>query len=102
MLAVEPLGDPELTAAQKANLVGVCAEMWGEQIGPSNALTRIFPRVLAAAEVGWSGPRSERGLAARADESTLARFQALACTLNRRGVPTAHIRPGHCRFSMVQ
>ena len=32
MYAFDPVGDPELTEAHKAKVVGLLAEMWGEQI----------------------------------------------------------------------
>jgi hexosaminidase len=54
MYAFDPVGDPALTAAQRAKVVGLVAEMWGEQIDSAVVEQRIFPHALAVAERGWT------------------------------------------------
>ena len=54
MYSIEPLGDPALTDAQKSKVIGLVAEMWGEQINSGTVENRIFPHALAMAERGWS------------------------------------------------
>ena len=95
MWEMAPLGDPALTAADKARFLGIMAEQWGEQINGGAALVRSWPRALSVAERGWSRARSgdDGGW-----NSAVGRFQAMSCHLRRRGIPSSPIGPSYCSY----
>ena len=95
----EPLGDPELTDAQKQRFIGLVGEMWAEQVNGATIEQRIFPHVLAVAERGWTAaahfpPHSEMDGAFYA--AVEGRLNAMSCTLNRRGIASSPSAPGYC------
>eukprot|EP01046_Picozoa_sp_COSAG06_P003664 COSAG06_NODE_146_length_22145_cov_11.714733_12_plen_159_part_00 len=104
MYSFDPVGDPELTEAQKAKVIGLVAEMWGEQIDSAVVEQRIFPHALAVAERGWS-PAGYFGNATRQFRDAEfygkaeGRLNRMSCTLNRRGIESSPSAPGHCSWS---
>ncbi|CAF9932855.1 MAG: hypothetical protein GOMPHAMPRED_006683 [Gomphillus americanus] len=51
-----------LTAAQKANVLGGEVHMWGELTDPQNFDGKVWPRASAAAELLWQGPTGPKGV----------------------------------------
>ncbi len=50
----EPIGDLELTKAERSNILGGEATMWSELVTPLTIDSRIWPRTAAIAERFWS------------------------------------------------
>jgi hexosaminidase len=107
MYSFEPLGDPALTDEQRSKVIGLVAEMWGEQINSGTVENRIFPHALAMAERGWSSvdhfhPNGtahvwSSGFYAQVE----GRLNLMSCTLNRRGIQSSPSAPGHCSWSQT-
>lgn len=105
MYAFDPLGDPALTAEQKARVIGLLAEMWGEQVNGGTIEQRIFPHALAVAERSWTSADHFDPQPRVWDSAFYAevegRLNAMSCTLNRRGVQSSPSAPGHCSWSQL-
>jgi hexosaminidase len=105
MYGFEPLGDPSLTPEQRARVIGLVGEMWGEQINGASVEQRIFPRVLAVSERAWTAQRHFDNSTGPYDNEFYAkvegRLNKMACTLNRRGVESTVSAPGHCSWSQT-
>ena len=98
MYAFDPVGDPALTKAQKEKVVGLVAEMWGEQINSAVVEQRIFPHALAVAERGWTAAAHFESIDYAEVEG---RLNKMSCTLNRRGIESSPSAPGHCSWSQT-
>jgi hypothetical protein len=104
MYAFDPVGDPALTDAMKARVVGLVAEMWGEQINSAVVEQRIFPHALAVAERAWTDASHFHPLGVWDTEfygDVAGRLNHMSCTLNRRGIQSSPSSPGYCSWSQV-
>ena len=102
--AFDPLGDPALTQEQKDKVIGLLAEMWGEQINGGSVEQRIFPRALSVAERAWTAAMHfhPSGIWDNAFYGEVeGRLNQMSCTLNRRGIRSSPSAPGHCLWSQV-
>ena len=98
----DPVGDPALSEAQKRRVIGLVAEMWGEQINSATIEQRIFPHALAVGERGWTDASHFHPSGIWDPEFYSAvegRLNAMSCTLNRRGVRSSPSAPGFCSYS---
>ena len=104
MYGFDPIGDPALTQSQKDRVIGLVAEMWGEQINSGVVEQRIFPHALAVAERGWSPVSHFRNATHEFRDAQFyggveGRLNRISCTLNRRGIESSPSAPGHCSWS---
>ena len=98
MYNFDPVGDPALTEAQKAKVIGLVAEMWGEQINSGVVEQRIFPHALAVSERGWSSAahfEPEGGRGAEFYVRPMSFDQR--CSSPRVGVPRERWKDGSTR-----
>ncbi|MGE0441670.1 MAG: beta-N-acetylhexosaminidase [Gemmatimonadales bacterium] len=84
---------PDSLEADQAELViGGEATLWSEHITPANLDPMAFPRLLALAEVLWSGPGGDyAGFAGRLAGDHEARLEALGVRVGPRDGPIARI-----------
>jgi hypothetical protein len=108
MYNFDPVGDPALTDEMKARVVGLVAEMWGEQINSAVVEQRIFPHALAVAERAWTAashfhppPRNDDPPPHPFYAEIEGRLNHMSCTLNRRGIESSPSAPGHCSWSQT-
>ena len=102
--AFNPIGDPALTKEQKGKVIGLLAEMWGEQINGGSVEQRIFPRALSVAERSWTSDDHFHPSGIWDSEfyaEVEGRLNKMSCTLNRRGIQSSPSAPGHCLWSAV-
>jgi hexosaminidase len=80
------------TPEQESRVLGGEACMWGEQVDNANIESRIFPRVLGAAERLWSQAKDTQDI-----NEAQARLIFTRChVLIRRDVKAGPIRPDYC------
>jgi hexosaminidase len=92
----DPLADGNLTAAERARVLGGVAEEWSERLDPSSIASFIWPRALATAERLWSAGSLVLDL-----NVTAPRLLRASCqVLERRGVRSGPINPGFCPWSL--
>ena len=104
MYSFDPVGDPALTESEKEKVIGLLAEMWGEQIDSAVVEQRLFPHALAVAERGWSPVSHFRNVTLQDAQfygEVEGRLNRMSCTLNRRGIESSPSSPGHCSWSQT-
>jgi len=80
------------TPEQESRVLGTEACQWGEQADAVSIETRIFPRVLGAAERAWSQAKDTQDI-----NDAQARLMFARChVLVRRGIHAGPIRPDYC------
>ncbi|KAG6909302.1 hypothetical protein DXG01_001246 [Tephrocybe rancida] len=78
-----------LTEEQSKLVLGGQHLLWTEQSSPSNLDPIVWPRAASAAEVFWSGPGGNVGMA-------LPRLHDVSFRFNQRGVKTIALQPLYC------
>lgn len=90
----EPFSCANFTEEEKQLIWGGEATMWTEQVDDVNFDSRVFPRILAAAERLWSDERVNL-----VDGITWNRLDNIRCQLLRRGIRGGPVAPGYCDFA---
>ena len=91
-----------LEYSPQAKVIGLVAEMWGEQINSAVVEQRVFPHALAVAERGWTDSSKFHPSGVWDSDfygEVEGRLNKMACTLNRRGIQSSPSAPGHCTWS---
>ena len=83
----------DLDPAPLPGFHGAEACMWGEHVDETNALSRVWPRAAALAEILWSGGWDEYP---RIPNFNSDRLAAWRCRVRHRGVAAEPVLPSWC------
>lgn len=88
----DPTAGMNFSPEQESRVLGTEACQWAEQTDASSIETRIFPRVLGAAERAWSQAKDTQDIKEATNRLSFARCHVLV----RRGIQAGPIRPDYC------
>jgi hexosaminidase len=88
----DPTSGMGFSPEQESRVLGGEACMWGEQVDAVNIESRVFPRVLGAAERLWSQAEDTQDIEEAEERLIFSRCHVLV----RRGFHAGAIRPDYC------